>query len=158
METPASRRERLTRYVLHRYWRVSRGMTMGVRAMVLDHEERVFLVRHTYVPGWHFPGGGVEPGETAEAAMLRELDEEAHIRPLESARLHGIFLNRNGTNRDHVLVYVVRAFAVEKPRLPDREIAEAGFFPVAALPDGTSGGTRRRLAEVLDEMPPRPFW
>ena len=51
--------------MLHAYWRFSRGLTLGVRTVVIDGRERVFLVRHTYAHGWHFPGGGVEPGEAA---------------------------------------------------------------------------------------------
>lgn len=52
------------RRVFHLYWRVARGMTLGVRAVVLDGDNRVFLVRHSYVTGWYLPGGGVEVGET----------------------------------------------------------------------------------------------
>ena len=47
------------RKVFHLYWRFARGMTLGVRAVVIDDAGRVFLVRHTYVAGWHLPGGGV---------------------------------------------------------------------------------------------------
>src|SRR5215211_9381836 len=67
------------RRILHLYWRFSRGLTLGVRAIVLDSANRVFLIRHSYVAGWHLPGGGVEPGETARDALIRELKEEGNI-------------------------------------------------------------------------------
>ena len=56
-----------------------RPMTLGVRAVVIDAEGRALLVKHTYVAGWHLPGGGVEVGETCEAALTRELAEEANV-------------------------------------------------------------------------------
>ena len=56
--------EPVIRRVLHLYWRFSRGLTVGVRAVVIDGEGRVFLIKHSYVPGWQLPGGGVEIGET----------------------------------------------------------------------------------------------
>ncbi|HTC05308.1 MAG TPA: NUDIX domain-containing protein, partial [Xanthobacteraceae bacterium] len=67
--------EPVTRRVLHFYWRFSRGLTLGVRAVVIDQSGKVFLIVHSYVPGWHLPGGGVEIGETAAAALARELHE-----------------------------------------------------------------------------------
>jgi 8-oxo-dGTP pyrophosphatase MutT (NUDIX family) len=142
-----NRAQRVLFRVAHLYFRLVRGMTLGVRAAVLDGEGRVFLVRHTYTPGWHLPGGGVEVGETLEEALAKELREEASIRR-PGRSLHGVLFNRPLSRRDHVAVYVVREFAVDGVKQPDREIAEAGFFPLDALPEGTTAGTRRRLDEI----------
>lgn len=138
------------RWLLHQYFRVARGMTLGVRAAVIREGREVFLVRHTYVPGWHLPGGGVETGETLAVALAKELREEACLRLTGPAALHGVFFNRAASPRDHVAVFVVRDFVAERVKQPDREIAEAGWFPLDALPEGVTAGTRRRLAEIVD--------
>src|SRR5262245_42074847 len=89
---------------------LKRRLTLGARAVLLDGD-RVLLVKLTYLPGWHLPGGGVEPGETAEAAAAREALEETGYSVTGRPMLHGIFLNRiAGTGRDHVAVYIWRAF------------------------------------------------
>mgnify|MGYP003398834947 CR=1 FL=1 len=59
--------------------RLTRGMTLGSRTAVIDGEGRFMLVKQTYAPGWIFPGGGVERGETCEEAARREVEEEAAI-------------------------------------------------------------------------------
>ncbi|WP_244543279.1 NUDIX domain-containing protein [Bosea sp. CRIB-10] len=142
---------RLAGRALHLYFRLRRGMTLGVRAAVLSEAGEVLLVRHTYTPGWHLPGGGVEPNETLADALAKELREEANIALTGPAVLHGVFLNRHVSVRDHVAVFVVRSFTRSGPKQPDREIAEARFFPLSALPEKTTPGTRRRLAEIVED-------
>jgi len=149
---------RVLQWGLHRYWRVTRGLTLGVRAVILDPNGRIFLIRHTYVPGWHLPGGGVEAGETALEALRREVREEARIEIQGTPGPSGVFFNAKVSRRDHVLVYVIRDFTVIEPKTPDREIAEAGFFPVDGLPEDTTEATRRRLAEILSGEPPAQTW
>ncbi|WP_112662723.1 NUDIX domain-containing protein [Microvirga flavescens] len=150
--------ETLLRRVLHTFWRFSRGLTVGVRAVAIDPEGRVCLIRHTYIAGWHLPGGGVEAGETVIAALERELREEAGIVATGDFELHGIFYNERVSRRDHVLVYVVRHFTSPGEKKPDKEIAEMGFFAPDALPEGTSAATRRRLAEIFAGQPRILTW
>lgn len=140
------------------WWRATRGMTLGVRVLAMDDGGRVLLVKHTYIKGWHFPGGGVEHGETALDAALRELAEEGCVRPTAPLLLFGFYSNAPSFPNDHVLLY--RAPAVEKlAAAPDpREIADYGFFPREALPEGVTEGTRLRLAEVCDGAPPAADW
>jgi 8-oxo-dGTP pyrophosphatase MutT (NUDIX family) len=138
------------RRVLHLYWRFARGMTLGVRAIVIDPQGRVFLVKHSYVSGWHLPGGGVEPGETIPTALARELLEEGGITALEQPALHGVFFNSRVSRRDHVAVFIIRVFRQDGGPRHAREIVDYGFFARDALPADTTRGTRARLAEVFD--------
>lgn len=127
---------------------VRRRMVLGTRAVLLDGD-RVLLLRHTYMPGWHFPGGGVEPGETAEEAARREAEEETGFRVEGTMRLLGLYLQKHeATNRDHVAVYIGRSFRDVKPFRPNAEIAEIGWFPLDRLPEGVNPGTSRRIAEI----------
>lgn len=144
--------------LMHFYWRFSRAMTVGVRGMVLDGEGRVFLVKHSYVDGWYLPGGGVEAGETLIEALKRELAEEGSIELTGEPELRGVYFHPLYSIRDHVALYVIRQFRLTGEPVPDREIVAHGFFPVNALPDGTTKGTRARLAEVLDSVRPSEVW
>jgi 8-oxo-dGTP pyrophosphatase MutT (NUDIX family) len=150
--------EPLIRRLLHAYWRVSRGLTLGVRGLVLDGEGRVFLVKHSYLAGWHLPGGGVETGETLLAALKRELREEGNIAVLDPPALHAVYFNRRVSRRDHVAVYIVKSFRQIGPPQPNREIVEHGFFAANALPADTSRATRERIAEFLTGRLPAEIW
>jgi ADP-ribose pyrophosphatase YjhB (NUDIX family) len=150
--------EPLLRRVFHIYWRFARGMTLGVRAVVLDSENRVFLVKHSYVSGWHLPGGGVETGETFLESLRRELIEEGRIEMTGEPLLHGLFFNRRVSPRDHVAVYVVRHYRQDRMPDPNHEIVACGFFGVVDLPPETTRGTRQRIAEVLENRPLTEDW
>ncbi len=152
MSEPALRR------IFHLYWRFARGMTLGVRAVVLDRDNRVFLVKHSYVSGWHLPGGGVEVGETFGDALRRELVEEGRIEVLGEPALHGLFLNSHVSRRDHVAVYLIRNFSQDRLPEANDEIIACGFFDANALPAETTQGTRLRIAEVLESRQPISTW
>lgn len=150
--------EPLLRRIFHFYARFARGMTLGTRAVVLDKEQRVFLVKHSYVAGWHLPGGGVETGETFIDSLKRELIEEGRIEVTGEPALHGIYFNRRISRRDHVAVYVVRDWRQERLPEPNHEIVDCGFFALADLPADTTRGTRLRIAEVLQNAPIMQDW
>lgn len=150
--------EPVLRRLLHVYWRFARGMTLGVRALVVDEGRRVFLVQHSYVRGWHLPGGGVEPGETLLDALIRELREEANIEPTAPPRLHGVFYNDHASRRDHVAVYVLVDFRQIAAPVPDREIVAHGFFGLDDLPNDTTASTRARIIEALGGVPISERW
>jgi 8-oxo-dGTP pyrophosphatase MutT (NUDIX family) len=126
--------------------------------VVLDSDNKVFLIKHSYVAGWHLPGGGVEVGETFLEALMRELFEEGRIVPSGGLDLHGLFFNNHVSRRDHVAVYVIRQFSQDRMPEPNHEIVACGFFAASALPDGTTEGTRRRITEVLNGAAPTATW
>jgi ADP-ribose pyrophosphatase YjhB (NUDIX family) len=150
--------EPVIRPLMHSYWRFSRAATLGARAMVIDGKGRIFLVKHSYVDGWHLPGGGVETGETVHEALARELAEEGNIRMTGAPRLHGVFFNKRTSRRDHVALFVVREFIQDGSPRPNREIIAHEFFAPDALPPDTGRGTRARIAEVLGGAAVSELW
>lgn len=150
--------EPLLSRAFHFYWRFARGATLGAFALVIDGQNRVFLIKHSYVSGWHLPGGGVETGETVRTALARELVEEGNIKLTGEPALHGVFHNRRVSKRDHVMLYVVRDFVQETPPVPDREIVAHGFFAIDDLPEDTGRATRARIAEVFEGRAVSEMW
>ena len=150
--------EPVIRPAMHTYWRFSRPVTLGVRGLVADGAGRVFLVKHSYVPGWHLPGGGVETGETMLTALARELAEEGNIQLNGQPQLFGMYFNARVSRRDHVALFIVRDFHQDKVPEPNREIIEHGFFALDALPPDTSRGTRARLDEVFKGVSVSELW
>lgn len=139
------------------WWRVSRPMTLGVRGVACDEAGRVLLVRHTYANGWHFPGGGVEHGEIAADAVMRELAEEGGAQAMGAPRLIGFYANHANFPNDHIALYRIDAWRPCAPK-QNAEIAERGFFPIDALPEGATPGTRRRIAEIFAAAPIGAIW
>ena len=128
--------------------RVRWPLTIGVRTIVRDERGGILLVRHTYTPGWHFPGGGVNKRETAIDAAVREVREETQIELFDAPVLRGVFLNLAQIKCDHILLYQARGWRRVDEKPPNMEIAEAKFFALNELPGDASAGTLRRLAEI----------
>lgn len=134
-------------------------MTLGVRAIVENADGHVLFVRHTYTSGLHFPGGGVEHGETVLVSLARELEEEGGVALTGGADLIGMFSNHRVFRNDHVVLYRVRAgdwTAVGDPI--GREISQIVWADPAAPPKDATEGTRRRLSELYGDEPASAYW
>jgi 8-oxo-dGTP pyrophosphatase MutT (NUDIX family) len=127
---------------------VFRGVTLGVRGLVLNQAGEVLLVEHTYMPGWYLPGGGVEPGETTQHALIRELQEEAGVQVVGRPLLVGIHANHRVFRGDHVLLYRIDNWT-PCAATQQGEIKAVAWCAPDQLPADVSPGTRRRIVEAL---------
>ena len=150
--------QKIRHRLFHLWFLISRPMTLGVRIIVRNGKDEILLVRHTYVSGWHLPGGGVEKGETTIDAARKELVQETNVQVIGDLKLVSMHANRKASRRDHVAVYQCEEWEITKPFTPNREIAEIGFFALDALPADTTGGTRARLDEMALDTPYSPYW
>jgi len=94
-------------------------------AVIVDDQERVLLVRHTYGPlDWHIPGGASEPAESVVESALRELREETGIEAFAES-LTGIHWN---AERDaHLFVFRCRLRDDREPVPSSPEISACAF-------------------------------
>ena len=63
---------------------LGKPFSLAVRAVILDEQGRCLLLRRSnacrsFVGKWEWPGGKVDDGETFDAALLREIQEETGL-------------------------------------------------------------------------------
>ena len=122
--------------------------------MPLTESGKVVLVLLTYAPGWRLPGGGVNRGEAAEEAMLRELREEIGLLS------HGGMERLEDLDADPALpddrsaLFLVRD-VVYRPRW-SLEIEAVREFDPDSLPPDTARWTAYVLGRRRPLRPPDP--
>ena len=136
---------RLAYPVARLWWAVRRPHHRGALVCVRVGPA-ILLVRQSYRRAWTFPGGGVRPHETPEAAARRELLEELGLAAMAlhpAAILHGAWERQ----RDEVHVFELTLDRLPPLRLDNREVVDARLFPPDALPGlRLSGPARDYLA------------
>lgn len=128
------------------YCFIFRPIRMGVRILMVQ-DGKVWLVNHTYLPGWFLPGGGLERGETLEEAARREAWEETGAE-LGKIDLVGVFTNFIQWKTDHTSVFLCTDFKFKGKS--DAEIAELRAFPLQELPVDTYSSHFRLLKEYRE--------
>ncbi len=145
------------RLLLQPFGRVSRGTTLGTRAVVRDADGRILVVRQSYTNGWIFPGGAVERGEPPVSAMRREVMEETGVCLKGDVVMHGLFSNHANFPGDYVAVYIASDFE-EGTWKPSLEITERAFMPPADIARDCSAAMRRRLEELAGKRKVSEIW
>jgi 8-oxo-dGTP diphosphatase len=144
----------------------------GVRALVLDPDDRVLLVRFVNPESgeefWATPGGGIDPGEDLDSALRRELREETGLEgvelgPVVWTRRH-VFPWAGKTLDQSERIAVVRVAAFEpKPVLTEDQLIDEGVHELRwwTLGELTMSGANfaprrivRFLRQLLEEGPP----
>jgi len=120
--------------------------TVGVRALIVKNK-KVLLVRHTYIDGWYFPGGGVNAYETAPQAVIREVREEVAGIVSKPVKLLGVYYNTKPGWDDYVVLYKVELES--QGTVNDREIAETRWFDLNQLPNDITESTKKRIEEHI---------
>lgn len=131
--------------------------TRGAKVMLFNQAGELLLVRNSYGSSELFtlPGGGIRRGETPQGAAAREAREEAGVDARELAHVSTHFSTAEGW-RD--TIYLFRGKTDQEPVADGREVMEARFFALDALPANVSGAALRRIAEHEGEREPDGSW
>lgn len=139
-------------------------LRIGARVLLVDQHDRLLLLRFMTDEGepfWCPVGGGIDPGETPEAAALREVEEETSYQ-LDTAlteigrRRHVVsFRGQLVDAREHWYFARVETFAVDTRRCSPTErtmIKEHRWWPDAELHHATDRLVPGNLASVMSDL------
>lgn len=118
--------------------------TVSAAAVIVNEHGEVLLLNHVLRPdsGWGFPGGFIDHGEQADAAIRREIREEVGI------ELENVKVIRIRTFKTHIEV-LFSATPIGEPSVCSPEIIELGWFKPDAVPEEMSGSQKATILEVL---------
>jgi 8-oxo-dGTP diphosphatase len=125
-------------------------LTAGVMGIAVV-DEHILLARTMYDPNfWRLPGGFLEPGESPQAALKRELMEElgcdSHVKELA-----GVYYKTYEANLNMI-------FAVDldgEPVADGEELTEISWHSLSSLPKSVSPRQRQVISDYSSATPAR---
>jgi len=145
-------------YILRReVLRLLRLRTTGVKVMLFNDADELLLIRNAYGDSGQYllPGGGVSRDESPAAAAIREVREEIGI---ELDRVEPVWTFESNAEGKRDTIHLFKAKTRGRPEIDGREVIEARFFPLGALPSRVSPATLRRIDEISGERPMDGRW
>ncbi len=134
------------------------NQTIHVAIAILRRETdgRVLIARRlagkTYADCWEFPGGKIEPGETAERAVGREAMEELGVR-VEIVRPLPAFEHDDAGRRYHISPFLCRVLAGEPRAVESREVRWVGVSELQTFDfPPANAGFLQSLTTLGEEM------
>jgi ADP-ribose pyrophosphatase YjhB (NUDIX family) len=116
--------------LIHIYWFICRPSRRSA-LVAIWHDDRILLVKPSYMPVYSLPGGGVKKGEEPVAAAVRELEEEIDLH-LSADALKLVFehtCNKSGMT-DTVIIFETHLTEPPQITIDNREIIRADFVTV----------------------------
>ena len=142
------RRKPLIVRALQRYWRMTRGLTLGVCACVIDRSNHVLFLKSPDGLGWRLPITIVRRGETLAGALTRSLRDDVGIAVSGNPSLCGMYSERAGGAEPGV--GQIGLYAVRHWQQTERfSHSQATSFPADALPPALSPATRACIELAL---------
>ncbi|RDB37235.1 NUDIX domain-containing protein [Spirobacillus cienkowskii] len=129
--------------------------TFGVRAIIVNNDQ-VLLIKHTYYPGWHFPGGAVDKGESPRQAIIREVFEEVGVLVKEQPIVFDNYFHQIHRVDDIVILYVIKNYELVLSKCS--EVKDLKWFNINDLPNDISHATKRRIDEYYFHHTKSDFW
>lgn len=120
---------------------------IGVNALIFE-DDRVLLALRKDIDWWNLPGGGMEPSETIEEALYREVREETSL-DVAIDRLVGVYSKPQ--KQEVVLTFLCHVTG--GTLTATEESRDCCFFPIDELPENTLPKHRQRIEDALLNRP-----
>lgn len=132
--------------------------TVGVRILAINDKQEILLVKHTYIDGWHFPGGGVHHQEPLFAAAMREFEEETGYIATKRPDIFHTYVHNICGVTDYPVLFVLKHFKKKQNGKCSLEIETCQWFSLDAMPKDITTSTKQCLEEFFQQVPVRDAW